>query len=833
MRAIQMILEMKPLTRMVAKWINPPHWHELMGIVLMCQFLFGFQKSSESITQFYNIDFEVIDSTGAGWQKKLVSEDGNQDGMQLVTHELKITETSQGRYHIKGIMGVIGDGPRLSLGIDLDDSGRLEASEPRLKPLLTPMLDFNRDVAVFNDSPSGRNQFDQRGSGEERRLAQVLGPRGATPIFAQVSCPCGGQPDLCEVGVSYVISITDKATGKRLWGDEIHRVIMNNTCDFSAIIGREIPLTADVLSREPETMQIKLESSSFTQFSELYLPLGGRAGPPGPAGPHGPEGAVGPKGPEGPAGPQGIKGERGLDGPSGPMGPRGHVGDTGPKGDVGSPGEKGERGDLGPVGPIGIAGPKGDKGDRGIQGVIGPIGPKGDQGDQGAKGEPGLTGPAGNVGAPGAPGPKGDRGPDGPRGKDGADGRPGASGPAGPKGEKGDAGANGAPGTPGVPGNPGAPGAPGKEGPQGAPGLAGPAGPAGATGPAGSPGKDGLPGEKGDLGPQGPKGDTGLRGPQGLPGETGEPGPVGSAGPKGEKGDVGDRGPLGPQGPDGPQGARGLPGPVGPEGPKGDPGPAGTKGESGAPGPQGPQGLRGETGAAGATGLTGPKGEAGPAGPVGPAGQAGPRGPKGETGEQGLPGSVGLTVEGDKVIISGAEGPVETMTYQGVRTALGGKADANHTQDFSTILGSVPPCVVGVVMPICLENSRLKVGDLVFSPDLPSIKSWTPQSSRATKNIDTDTFTWVIHRQKLTLMTPGTWVSLADVPREWTDASVLALSGTVKANRYTVPLDSLNVGGAVKVRIYAGQVQIWSQEAEFLKGDFSMKVELIKDHPQT
>lgn len=781
-----MILGFQKLSLSITRWMKAWRGHDIVRILFISLLILNYQNARGALTQFYHVDFEINASNPSGWQTKLVTTDGNQSVVQINTQDLQIIETSPGRHRIQGFMGVLADEAGKIIGIDLNDSGHLDTFEPKLVPVLTPTIEVHK-------------RFD----------GSTYGTRGAVPIYAQVSCPCGGQPDLCQVGVSYVVSITDKASGKRLWGDEIHRVIMNNTCDFSTIIGREIPLTAEVLAKDPDTMQIKLEAASFTQFSELYMPLGGRAGPQGPPGPEGPQGGVGPKGPEGAPGPQGIRGERGLDGPSGPMGPRGHTGDPGPKGDAGTVGDKGEKGDPGPVGPIGVPGPKGDKGDRGLQGVIGPIGPKGDQGDQGFKGDPGPSGPKGDSGAPGLPGTVGPQGPRGAAGADGAPGAPGAAGPTGPAGPAGPAGE------------------------KGAAGPAGPAGPAGANGEAGSAGPAGPAGEKGEAGPpgaQGPRGENGLRGPQGLPGETGEQGPVGPAGPKGEKGDLGERGPLGPQGPEGPQGARGLPGPVGPEGPKGDPGLAGPKGETGSQGPQGPQGLRGETGAEGLSGLPGSKGEAGPAGPVGPAGQAGPRGPKGETGEQGPPGIIDLETQGDKITINGSDIPAEVMTFQATKSGLDTKAHLNHSHDFATIQGGVKPCIAGVDMPLCWESGRLRVGGSLFSPD-GLLASEPKEDSRRTEKSDFST--WILSQQKLSTITPGSWTTLAVVPQDWAEAGVLSLSGSVKVNQFIVPLDTLNVGGVAKMRIYAGQIQVWSQDIEYLRGEFSIKVEWVKNQARS
>lgn len=664
----------------------------------------------------------------------------------------------------------------------------------KISKAISSLLVISLGLGFAHDEPDLDSEIS---ADQHESFPKNLATRSSAPIFTQISCPCGGQPDLCQVGVSYVVSIQEKISGKRLWGDEIHRVIMSNTCDFATIIGKEIPLTQEVLSRDPDTLQLKLESGSFTQFADLYLPLGGRVGPPGPQGPSGPQGDLGPKGSEGPQGPAGPRGERGLDGPSGPMGPRGHTGDKGPKGDPGVAGPKGDKGDQGLPGPQGLAGPKGDKGDRGPVGPIGPMGPKGDLGEQGPKGDAGSAGPKGEPGPPGVSGPKGDAGPPGPRGEQGLKGDRGDGGPAGPMGPAGLAGPKGDPGD---------------------------AGPPGATGPKGDPGEKGAPGEKGEkgeIGPQGPRGENGSRGPQGLPGEKGDMGPIGPAGPKGEKGETGERGTVGPQGDPGPQGPRGLPGPVGPEGPKGDQGPSGPKGESGAPGAQGPSGEKGEIGPVGPVGPQGPQGEPGVAGPIGPAGPVGPRGPKGETGEQGAPGTVEVTVNGDTAILNPSDQKVELMTLQGIIQRLADKAPLGHQQDISTLTGQVAACT-GQNMPICWEGDKLKIGGKIFSPDL-------------TKNLDRPELfqiprVLILPKTFLSSRATGQWVSVQKIPDALRNAAIFQIAGTVKLGKLLIPLDAFNQGGIVKLRIHDDNIEIWTLEKQYLDGEFSIKIEWAADN---
>jgi hypothetical protein len=664
----------------------------------------------------------------------------------------------------------------------------------RLSTILVSFLVFALGLGFSNDQLDDNSELSTDGPPENTPSNSAA--RNSAPIFTQISCPCGGQPDLCQVGVSYVVSIQEKMTGKRLWGDEIHRVIMSNTCNFATIIGKEIPLTQEVLSKDPDSLQLKLESGSFTQFADLYLPLGGRVGPPGPQGPSGAQGDPGPRGPEGTQGIAGPRGERGLDGPSGPMGPRGHTGDKGPKGDLGNPGPKGDKGDQGLPGPIGQPGPKGDKGDRGPLGPIGPMGPKGDNGDQGPKGDNGAAGPKGDAGPPGVSGPKGDSGPPGPRGEQGLKGDRGDLGPVGPSGPAGSPGPKGEPGEAGPPGAPGAKGEPGEKG---------------ATG---------ERGEKGDIGPPGPKGENGPRGPQGLPGEQGDIGPIGPAGPKGEKGDTGERGAVGPQGDIGPQGPRGLPGPVGPEGPKGDQGPAGPKGESGAPGAQGPIGDKGDIGPVGPVGPQGPKGEPGVAGPIGPAGPVGPRGPKGETGEPGKPGYVDITVVGDTAILNPSDQKVELMTFQGVNQRLSEKAPLLHQQEFTSIVGQVDTCT-GQNVPFCWEGDKLKIGNRYFIPE----RAIAQGSSGSIQGPQV----WMLRKALVSNRIPGQWISIQKIPEEIKNSTIFNLSGAIKLGKLVIPLDAFNQGGVVKLRLNDGNIEIWTVEKRYLDGEFSIKLEWTDD----
>jgi hypothetical protein len=189
-----------------------------------------------------------------------------------------------------------------------------------------------------------------------------------------------------------------------------------------------------------------------------------------------------------------------------------------------------------------------------------------------------------------------------------------------------------------------------------------------------------------------------------------------------------------------------------------------------------------------------------------------------------------LDLSGDKITINGADTPAETMTYQATKTNLDAKAPLNHSHEFATILGGVKPCVPGVEVPLCWESGRLKVGDYLFSPDGLTAKERKEESNHTDKN---DFSTWVLSQQKLSSITPGTWISLAVVPQDWSNAGILSLSGSVKVNQFIVPLDTLNVGGVVKMRVHAGHVQVWSQDREYLRGEFSFKVEWVKNQARS
>ncbi len=249
-------------------------------------------------------------------------------------------------------------------------------------------------------------------------------------VYIEAQCWCSRHDESCTMTNWYDISILDKATKKVLWGPEGRRVIMHNDCNFMTVLGKQVKLPKQLLSRAASSMIFQLHNEAEDQTVPFYAPFHsggyGLQGPMGPKGDKGDTGQVGAKGPSGNPGAPGAKGDKGEPGLAGPQGLKG---DTGP---AGLPGKKGDAGPAGPAGPaglkgdIGLTGPKGDKGDTGF---AGPQGPRGDGGNPGLKGDKGDTGPAGPQG------PKGDSGPVGPQGPIGPKGDQGDTGPRGPRGE--------------------------------------------------------------------------------------------------------------------------------------------------------------------------------------------------------------------------------------------------------------------------------------------------------------------------------------------------------------------------------------------------------------
>ena len=397
-----------------------------------------------------------------------------------------------------------GDALRISGQVKVESRQWLSLAEGDSGSYRQPPFYLGFDLNGNGQYDPGELRFSQtsRSTGQKEAHAPFV-PHA--PITIPVSCPCAGEASDCSVSMSFVVSIHERKSGRRLWGNEVHRANLNNTCSFSAVLGRDVALTPAILNRSLSDLDVRLESGNVAQLIHLPIPLPwpGHGGQPGPAGP---QGVPGEKGPAGPMGPQGVAGEKG---PAGPTGPKG---DAGPIGAQGLPGPKGDAGPIGPIGAQGLPGPKGD---------TGPIGPIGAQGLPGSKGD---AGPIGPIGTQGLPGPKGDAGPIGPIGSRGLPGPKGDAGTIGPIG------------------------------PQGIPGLKGDAGPIGPVG------AQGLPGPKGDAGPIGPIGAQGLPGPKGDTGPIGPVGAQGVSGPKGDAGPIGAQGLAGPKGDTGPIGPQGLPG---------------------------------------------------------------------------------------------------------------------------------------------------------------------------------------------------------------------------------------------------------------------------------
>jgi hypothetical protein len=269
-------------------------------------------------------------------------------------------------------------------------------------------------------------------------------------VFIETDCACKHKHKLCSMLADVKIYILDRQTHEKLWGYEKHRVVMHNDCSFTTVLGKEIPVPREVMSRPAKEMAFKIKMGHDYQVVPFYAPFHhGRVGPRGPKGDRGPRGETGPQGPrgyKGDPGPQGPKGERGYPGPRGPKGPKGDKGDRGPAG------PQGPRGETGPQGPQGDMGPPGPQGPKGDRGPMGPKGPKGDKGDRGPQGPKGTMGPAGPQGPKGDTGDKGDQGPRGPRGEPGPQGPQGEMGPMGPQGPAGPQGPRGPRGETGPPG---------------------------------------------------------------------------------------------------------------------------------------------------------------------------------------------------------------------------------------------------------------------------------------------------------------------------------------------------------------------------------------------
>ncbi len=283
-------------------------------------------------------------------------------------------------------------------------------------------------------------------------------PEYADPVYVYIeaACWCSYHEEACTMINWFDISILDKTTGRVLWGPEGRRIIMHNDCNFMTVLGKQVPLPLELLSRPANSMLFQLHNGAEDQTVPFYAPFHfGRVGMPGPQGPQGVPGSQGAQGLQGypgkagdngkpgPTGPQGLagaKGDAGLPGPKGDKGDKGDAGLAGAPGLQGETGPTGLKGDKGDAGPAGLPGPRGEsgsngpKGDKGDTGPMGPQGPRGDTGFQGAKGDKGDTGPAGPQG------PKGDDGPAGPVGPIGPIGDQGEPGPRGPRGEPGPAG---------------------------------------------------------------------------------------------------------------------------------------------------------------------------------------------------------------------------------------------------------------------------------------------------------------------------------------------------------------------------------------------------------
>ena len=319
-----------------------------------------------------------------------------------------------------------------------------------------------------------------------------------TVFFIQGSCQCAGQSNLCTVGRYYDISIVDRNSGQNLWGPENHLAIMENTCSFTVVLGKERSLDSSIFDRPWNSLGVKLEYANYSQVVGVWISKG-TAGPQGEQGPPGQQGEPGLPGEQGEQGEQGLPGEKGATGLPGPAGAQGPQGEVGPQGAAGA---NGSAGDAGPAGEPGAEGPRGP---RGLDGPTGAPGPKGEEGPAGPRGPAGEQGLPGNEGPQGLPGPAGEQGLAGPRGPTGESG---ADGPQGPKGEQGLTGAQG------IEGEKGDTGPQGERGPIGPRGLQGPEGERGAEGPQGP---EGAQGPQGPQGPRGPRGGGHLDELEGLP----------------------------------------------------------------------------------------------------------------------------------------------------------------------------------------------------------------------------------------------------------------------------------------------------------------------------
>ncbi|MBF0441969.1 MAG: hypothetical protein HQK54_08705 [Oligoflexales bacterium] len=383
------------------------------------------------------------------------------------------SESAEGEIRTRGKVTLTGPESLLSgkrsnpvIGFDLNRDSVLSGREPRIRP---SMIYERRDPGITSESSLGASSA------------------GTAMIYFDGSCPCAGEATICNIGVTYFVSIVRYDDGTSLWSGEFKDAILDNTCSFTSILGQKNPIPDSVLDMPYDQLALKFESSDTTQIIPLYRPLSVK-------------GAKGDKGDAGPVGKDGQKGEKGdpgLPGKNGEKGDRGDKGDKGDKGDTGSPGEKGERGEKGDKGD------KGEKGNRGETGKDGEKGEKGDKGDKGEKGERGEKGDIGEKGNPGSPGEKGEKGDKGDKGE---------------KGDKGDSGSSGEKGEKGDPG------------------------PIGLKGEKGDKGDQGERGEKGEKGDKGDKGDQGIRGEKGDKGDKGDQGIRGEAGSKGDKGDKGDPG---------------------------------------------------------------------------------------------------------------------------------------------------------------------------------------------------------------------------------------------------------------------------------------------------
>ncbi len=342
------------------------------------------------------------------------------------------------------------DGQNLDVDLDLSKlneqkegdrlvlSGRVTSGEnSRLSPRAYLLVDLNANGVADSNEPKILQSL---ASGATQ--GAVLS--GSTlAVSLRPSCACVGRNDICQDKQNFYVSLIEKSSGRRVWGDELQPVVMTNNCSFGLILGEQIPLPAAIIGRSASEFGVKLETEFATQTVTIHPPWA--------------TGGIGPVGPQGPAGPEGPKGSAGPAGVAGPDGPAGPTGPIGPTGEKGLPGDLGPRGNPGPIGLPGAPGPKGETGDkgeagpRGLPGVAGPVGPAGLPGPTGAVGPQGGLGPQGPVGPTGAKGDKGDKGdlgPAGPIGPVGPTGEKGREGPAGPLGPRG---SDGPPGPQGLP----------------------------------------------------------------------------------------------------------------------------------------------------------------------------------------------------------------------------------------------------------------------------------------------------------------------------------------------------------------------------------------------